>query len=74
MIQNNAAHTKFLEETIIHYWKQRGFSVKIIIESIERTTKLSNQFYQIRSDMINGLPKEFFQPVKESNLSNSSKA
>lgn len=43
---------------IIHYWAERGYIVNVRVETFSSATA-KGIVYVLRSDMINGLPKDY---------------
>jgi hypothetical protein len=56
-----------LAERLAHkirlYWKKRGYLVNTRVERIPTPPEVTEDLYQVRSDMVAGLPKDFGQPV-----------
>jgi hypothetical protein len=50
---------RYLASTIEEFWRRRGMAVKVTLEPIKKYAKTGIQLYATRSDMVNGLPKEF---------------
>lgn len=61
--------TLALAERLAHkvrlYWKRRGYDVNTRVEPVPGLDAETDgpTLYQVRSDMVNGLPRGFAQPV-----------
>lgn len=49
-----AARAETLARTIARYWRNRGYNARVWIEPVDLTA--DEVLYQIRSDMVGGLP------------------
>lgn len=56
-----------LAERLAHkvrlYWKKRGYLVNTRVEPIPGLPDGMDTLYQVRSDMVGGLPKGFASPI-----------
>ncbi|MEZ6023931.1 MAG: hypothetical protein R3C16_11080 [Hyphomonadaceae bacterium] len=54
-----------LKETIEAYWRERGFDVQVMLAQGPFTIELRAARYDVRSDLINGMPRAALEKMAE---------
>ena len=53
------ANADYMARVIDNYWRQRGYRIDITVEMVNKDSVDRHVAWQIRSDMVNGLPRGY---------------
>lgn len=55
----NRSGAERIKDKIVTYWRERGYEVNVTLRECEFTSVMRSKRFDIRSDLVNGLPKDY---------------